>query len=263
MPIGVAVIGAGMAGRAHAAAYRVAPTLYDSTLPTLRYVSIADVSPELGDGGPALRLRTQRHVVAGHRRDPTSMVSVVVANRLHREMVEGLLAAGKHVLCEKPLSDSLEDARSMVAAAGAAERGPDRLHLPPGPRRGRPARWSLRRPGRRCTSMRATGATTPPTAGPDELALQGRAGFGRAGRHRQPHGVPGGVPGRRHHEVSGGRFPTAITERPVALGAVVGHGGGGLRDATRPSRTTTTPRSAPPSRRGRRRPGFTGRRRAP
>jgi len=28
------------------------------------------------------------------------LVSVVVANRLRWEMVEGLLAAGKHVLCE-------------------------------------------------------------------------------------------------------------------------------------------------------------------
>ena len=47
MTIGIAVIGAGMAGKAHAAAYRVAPTLYDSTLPDLRYVSICDVNPEI------------------------------------------------------------------------------------------------------------------------------------------------------------------------------------------------------------------------
>ena len=44
------------------------------------------------------------------------VVSVVIANLLHREMVEGLLAAGKHVLCEKPLSDNLEDARAMADA---------------------------------------------------------------------------------------------------------------------------------------------------
>jgi predicted dehydrogenase len=48
MTIGVAVIGAGMAGRAHAAAYRSAPMLYQPTLPELRFVSIGDVSPELG-----------------------------------------------------------------------------------------------------------------------------------------------------------------------------------------------------------------------
>ena len=48
MTIGIAVIGAGMAGRAHAAAYRIAPTLYQSTLPPLRYVSIGDINPKLG-----------------------------------------------------------------------------------------------------------------------------------------------------------------------------------------------------------------------
>ena len=48
------------------------------------------------------------------------MVSVVIANSLHREVVEGLLAAGKHVLCEKPLSDTLDDARAMAAARRAA-----------------------------------------------------------------------------------------------------------------------------------------------
>ena len=49
------------------------------------------------------------------------VVSVVVANSLHREMVEGLVAAGKHVLCEKPLSDTLADARSMAETARAAD----------------------------------------------------------------------------------------------------------------------------------------------
>src|SRR6478752_2980740 len=122
MTIGVAVIGAGMAGRAHAAAYRVAPTLYESTLPPLRYVSIADVSAELGDLA-ARRFGYERSDTSWQAlaEDPSiDVVSVVVANRLHREMVEGLLAAGKHVLCEKPLSDTLADARAMVEAADAA-----------------------------------------------------------------------------------------------------------------------------------------------
>ena len=49
-------------------------------------------------------------------------------------------------------------------------------------------------------------------------------------------------------EVSGGRFATAITERPVPLGAVVGHGAvDGERHLRSRSRTTTTPASAPGS----------------
>ena len=116
MTIGIAVIGAGMAGRAHAAAYRTAPTLYQSTLPPLRYVSIADVSAEFG-AQAAKRFGYERSDTSWQAvaEDPEiDVVSVVVANSLHREMVEGLLEAGKHVLCEKPLSDSLEDARAMA-----------------------------------------------------------------------------------------------------------------------------------------------------
>ncbi|MGH3338244.1 MAG: Gfo/Idh/MocA family protein, partial [Propionibacteriaceae bacterium] len=123
MTIGIAVIGAGMAGRAHAAAYRSAPTLYRSTLPDLRFISIGDISPELGS------LAARRF---GYERNDTSwqaiaenpdinVVSVVVANSLHREIVEGLVAAGKHVLCEKPLSDNLDDARAMADLARSAD----------------------------------------------------------------------------------------------------------------------------------------------
>lgn len=45
MTIGVAVIGAGMAGRAHAAAYRAATSLYGSDLPPVKLISIGDVMP--------------------------------------------------------------------------------------------------------------------------------------------------------------------------------------------------------------------------
>ena len=44
-PIGVAVIGAGMAGRSHAAGYRSATTQYGKGLPEVRLVAIADAVP--------------------------------------------------------------------------------------------------------------------------------------------------------------------------------------------------------------------------
>ena len=47
-PIGVAVIGAGMAGRAHCAGYRSAPTLFDPPLPPLRYVAVIDADAAVG-----------------------------------------------------------------------------------------------------------------------------------------------------------------------------------------------------------------------
>ncbi|MDP9220059.1 MAG: Gfo/Idh/MocA family oxidoreductase [Actinomycetota bacterium] len=53
-------------------------------------------------------------------RDDVDAVYVSSVNALHREHVEAAAAAGKHVLAEKPLALSLEDAQAMVAACRAA-----------------------------------------------------------------------------------------------------------------------------------------------
>jgi predicted dehydrogenase len=119
--IGVAVIGAGMAGRAHCAGYRSAPTLFDPPLPPLRYVSVVDADEGVAKDA-ATRYGFDRHGTDWRALlddEDVHVVSVVVANHLHRPLVEALLAAGKHVLCEKPLAPGLDDARAMVAAAKA------------------------------------------------------------------------------------------------------------------------------------------------
>ncbi len=119
---GVAVIGAGMAGRAHAAAYRTAATLYGLDRPAVRLVAVADPNRPLAED-VARRYGYQR-AEAGWppvaAAPDVDAVSVAAANHLHREMVEGLLAAGKHVLCEKPLAGSYADAQAMTAAAEAS-----------------------------------------------------------------------------------------------------------------------------------------------
>jgi predicted dehydrogenase len=235
MTIGIAVIGAGMAGRAHAAGYRLAPMLYRSTLPDLRFVSIGDVSPELGS------LAARRF---GYERNDTSwqaiaedpdikVVSVVVANFLHREMVEGLVAAGKHVLCEKPLSDNLEDARAMADVARSAN--------------------TVVRIGftfRRAPGVAALRELVTSGALGQILHVDGRYWCDYASDPQGPiswryKGAPGSGAladigshvaylmeflGGDTHEVSGGRFATAIAERPVPLGTVVGHGQAELSD---------------------------------
>jgi predicted dehydrogenase len=120
--LGVAVIGAGMAGRAHAAGYRSATTVYGPGLPEVRLVAIADINPVFASEtarrfGYARAEQDWREIAA----DPSiDVVSVVIANPLHREVVEALLAAGKHVLCEKPLAPSVADGEAMVRAAAKA-----------------------------------------------------------------------------------------------------------------------------------------------
>ncbi|MBU6495925.1 MAG: Gfo/Idh/MocA family oxidoreductase, partial [Acidobacteria bacterium] len=117
--IGVAVIGAGMAGRAHLAGYRSASTVFGNNLPEVRLVAVADgYHPFAADAARRFGYeRAESSWEAIVDADDIDAVSVVLPNNLHREVVEALLESGKHVLCEKPLAGTLEDARAMVEAA--------------------------------------------------------------------------------------------------------------------------------------------------
>jgi predicted dehydrogenase len=120
--IGVAVIGAGMAGRSHAHAYRTAQTVFGADAPPVRLVAIADVNSDFAnharDRYGFERAESSWQAIADA--DDIDAVSIVVANHLHREIADGLLASGKHVLCEKPLASTAEDAEAMVEAADAS-----------------------------------------------------------------------------------------------------------------------------------------------
>jgi predicted dehydrogenase len=122
--IGVAVIGAGMAGRAHAAGYRSAPTVFGTDLPEVRLVAIADAhEPFAADTARRYgyeRAETGWQAIAAA--EDIDAVSVVVANDLHRPIVEALLDAGKHVLCEKPLAPSVADGQAMAERAEKSDR---------------------------------------------------------------------------------------------------------------------------------------------
>ncbi|HEV8163257.1 MAG TPA: Gfo/Idh/MocA family oxidoreductase, partial [Actinomycetota bacterium] len=57
-------------------------------------------------------------------RDDVELVDVCTPGSSHAEISIAALEAGKHVLCEKPLANTVEEARAMAAAAaGAATRG--------------------------------------------------------------------------------------------------------------------------------------------
>lgn len=229
MTIGVAVIGAGMAGRAHAASYRIAATMYESVLPPLRLISIGDVNAEFGQAA-ADRFgyeRTDQDWRAIAADPDIHVVSVVVANHLHREIVEGLLAAGKHVLCEKPLSDTIEDAKAMVKAAAEAKSiarvGLTFLRNP-----AIAAIQQIIASGQLGKVLHVSGKywadySSDPSA-PIAWRYKGAMGTGAladVGSHISY--VAEFIAGESIKSVSGARFVTSIKERPVAQGAVMGH----------------------------------------
>lgn len=116
--IRVAVIGAGNIGATHSRVYADNP---DATL-----VAVCDVIPEKAERLAArFGARPYSAVAEMLRRDELDAVSVTTAGEDngsdHYAPTMESLAAGKHVLCEKPLSNKLDEAREMVRFA--AERG--------------------------------------------------------------------------------------------------------------------------------------------
>lgn len=112
-PFVVAVIGCGWAGTRHAHAFRHAGAVVrwciDLDLP--RAEALAH---DIGQGEPATDYRRALD-------DPSvNAVSVCLPHHLHADVSCDAAAAGKHVLCEKPLADTLANANRMIAAADEA-----------------------------------------------------------------------------------------------------------------------------------------------
>jgi len=117
----VAIIGTGFMGRMHAHAWRTAHRFFslDATPEIAVLVGrdaarTADAAREFG----ALAASTDwREVV---ERSDIDVVDICTPGDSHAEITLAALAAGKHVLCEKPLANSVADAERMVAAAESA-----------------------------------------------------------------------------------------------------------------------------------------------
>lgn len=110
--LGIAIVGTGMIGAVHRRAALLAGAV-------VRGVSASspERSAEVAQAWDVPRAyRGIEEVVA----DPqVQVVHVCTPNHLHRAMAQAALEAGKHVICEKPLATTLDDARALAALAAS------------------------------------------------------------------------------------------------------------------------------------------------
>jgi predicted dehydrogenase len=123
--LGVGLVGYAFMGAAHSQGWRSAPRFFDLPLrPELRVlcgrdpVRVAEAAERMG------WQETETDWSRLLERTDVDLVDVCTPGDSHAEIAVAALEAGKHVLCEKPLANSVAEAQSMAAAAErAAGRG--------------------------------------------------------------------------------------------------------------------------------------------
>lgn len=119
--IGIGIVGGGYMGKAHSVAMSAVGAVFNTKLrPHLEMIAASSAES-------AERYQAQfgfSRAAANWRAlvDDPKVDAIVIASPqgTHRAIAEAAFALGKPVLCEKPLAETLEDARAMVAAAEAA-----------------------------------------------------------------------------------------------------------------------------------------------
>jgi predicted dehydrogenase len=120
--IGVGMVGYAFMGGSHSQAWRTVNNFFDLPvqveMAALCGRTESAVTEAAGKLGWASVETDWRRLVA---RDDIGLVDVSSPGNNHAEVAIAALQAGKHVLCEKPLANSVDEAREMVAAAEAAK----------------------------------------------------------------------------------------------------------------------------------------------
>jgi predicted dehydrogenase len=121
--LGVAMIGHGFMGAVHSGAWESAPHAFDLPRnPAMRVLVGRDVA---ATAAAAQRLGWQQVATnwqAVLERRDIDVVDICTPSDSHAEIAVAALEAGKHVLCEKPLANTTEEASRMAEAAERASR---------------------------------------------------------------------------------------------------------------------------------------------
>jgi predicted dehydrogenase len=119
--LGIGIVGYAFMGRAHSLAWQAVSRVFDVPLvPRLAAVCGRDEKAAramAGRFGWAAVETDWRALIA---REDVDLIDISAPGDLHAPVAIAALAAGKHVLCEKPLANTLAEAEAMNAAADAA-----------------------------------------------------------------------------------------------------------------------------------------------
>ena len=202
--LGIGMVGYAFMGRAHSHAWRSVGRFFELPFtPRLAAIcgrdrdQVAAAAERLG--WAAWETDWKRLV----ERDDVDLVDVCTPGSSHAEISIAALEAGKHVLCEKPLANTVDEARAMAAAAERAAGAGVRAMV--GFNFRRVPAVALARAliaAGRLGALRHVRGVVPGQPRPRPraaagLAAPGRPGrVGRAGRPRRPRRRPRPAPGR-------------------------------------------------------------------
>jgi len=110
---GFAIVGSGLWGSLHARVY--------SESEKARLVAVCDIDEARArDLASRFRVESYTNLNQMLARNDIDAVSIVTPDFAHTEIALAAIAAGKHVLCEKPLATTNTDCRRIIDAARAA-----------------------------------------------------------------------------------------------------------------------------------------------
>ena len=118
--LGIGMVGYAFMGAAHSQAWRNAHRFFD--LPLTPRMAVLGGRTEDAVRAAAARLGWEDVETDWRRlvvRDDVDLVDVGTPGDTHAEIAIAALEAGKHVLCEKPLANTVAEAEAMAAAAAA------------------------------------------------------------------------------------------------------------------------------------------------
>lgn len=120
-PLRVAMIGYAFMGAAHSHAWHTAPRFFDLPLtPVPQLLCGRDQAKVVAAAEKLGWASTETDWRSAVARDDVDLVDVCTPGNTHAEIAIAALEAGKHVLCEKPLANSVAEAEAMAAAAEQA-----------------------------------------------------------------------------------------------------------------------------------------------